>query len=118
MAKSNKKGKKSSGSKGNKYKLLTKKYYISQGYVCEYAEKLQAIFTPRGMIYIKRDMWGADGVAMNGKEMIFWNSKLNRLHIAEGIKEFLSHPYPPFIKKQLVIWEEGSTKPQEIIEVK
>lgn len=102
----------STTSRGNRYKVKTKQWFIDRGYVCEYTEKLQAIFTPKGVIYQKSDLWGSDGVAMNGKEIIFWNSKSTLqekkgigIEKARGSTEFRKYPYPTFVKLQLFIWE-------------
>jgi len=102
--------------KGNYYKLKTKKWFIDKGYACEYLEKLQRISTPRGVFFIKRDVFAADGLAMNGDEMIFWNSKLGKKNIAQGLKEFAKHPYPAGIKRWVIVWEPRVAEP-EIIEV-
>jgi len=107
--------------KGNYYKRKTKKWFIKQGYWCDYVERLQRIVTydkftkePK-VIFVKQDLAGADLLAMNGEELIFANSKLGRKNIAEGLKEFAKFPYPPFVKRWLVVWEVRAREP-EIIE--
>jgi len=110
------------GNKGNYYKLKTKKWFKEKGYACEYLEKLQRIVVKdkkknkSKVIFIKKDVWGADGVAMNGEEIIFWNSKLGDKNIAEGLKEFAKYPYPKNVRRWLVVWEVRKREP-EIVEV-
>lgn len=102
--------------KGNYYKMKTKVWFKKKGYECEYLEKLQRIVNKGKIIYIKKDIWGADGIAMNNKEIIFWNSKKGKTNISKGIKEFQKYPYPSHIKRWLIIWEERIREP-EIIEI-
>jgi hypothetical protein len=103
-------------SKGNYYKLRTKKWFIAKGYACELLEKLQRIYIKGQVIFIKRDVFGSDGLAMNSEEIIFWNSKFGKLNIAKGIKEFHEHPYPTIVKRWVVVWEFRAREP-EIVEV-
>jgi hypothetical protein len=74
------------------------------------------------VIYKKQDIWAADGVSMNGKEIIFWNSKLcagteksRGETISHGKQEFRKYPYPPSVKRWLVVW--GPKKKPVIVEV-
>lgn len=103
--------------KGDYYKIKTKKWFLSQGYQCEYLEKLQRIYSKGKIFYIKKDLFYSDGLAINDKEIIFWNSKLNRNHIAEGRNKYslLNTPKSPCIKKWLVIWKPRCANP-DIIE--
>lgn len=102
----------SNTAQGNRYKKKTKDWYLAHGYVTEYCERAQGIFTPRGIIYKKSDLFGADGIAMNGKEIVFWNSK-STIQAKKGVTdmtkkgrdEFAKFPYPPGVRKVLVIWE-------------
>jgi hypothetical protein len=106
---------------GNYYKTKTKKWFKEKGYLCEYLERLQRITRENNKgikqtIYIKRDIWGADGMAMNEEEIIFWNSKKGKAHLSSGKKEFTKYPYPPYIKRWLIVWEPRVKEPK-IIEI-
>lgn len=104
-------------SKGNYYKLRTKKWFIKKGYLCEYLEKVQRIYVRGRVIFIKRDVFGADGLSMKrGETLIFWNSKLGKKNIAQGIKEFAQYPYPGTVKRWIIVWEVRAREP-EIVEV-
>jgi hypothetical protein len=111
-------------SKGNYYKIKTKRWFEEKGYLCEYLEKLQRIVTKdkksgnEKIIWIKRDLFYSDGIAiLPDKEIIFWNSKFGKSNIAEGFKNYnnLKLPKIPQIKKWLVVWEVRKQEP-EIIE--
>ena len=102
--------------KGNYYKTKTKKWFEADGYTCEYLEKLQHIFTKGKVIYIKRDLLGADILAVNDKEFILANVISNRGDLAKHIKRFKDYPNPDFIKRLIVYWEVRAKEP-EIIEV-
>jgi len=92
-------------SKGNYYKAKTKKWFLSQGYQCDYLEKMMWIKTKKGMLPIKRDLFFSDGLAMNEKEIIFWQSKLGRANIADARNKYLSLKTPKGVKKCIVVWE-------------
>lgn len=102
--------------KGNYYKYKTKEWLVKEGYVVEYFEKNQRIVTGDRTIFIKRDMWGADVVAMNTESIVFVQVKLNKNNVADAIKEFTKYPYPPFVKRWVVVWTPKQREP-EIVEV-
>jgi len=102
----------STTSKGNYYKRKSKEYYESLGYFTQLTEFVTAIKTPKGMFYRKIDIVGSDGLSMNGKEIIFWNSKATTEDREDGIikmkseakKEFEKYPFPKYVKRQAIIW--------------
>jgi len=102
--------------KGNYYKVKTKKWFEADGYTVEYLEKLQHIYAKGKVIYIKRDLLGADGLAVNDHEFILWNSITNKGDISKHLKRFKEYPCPTFIKRYLVYWEVRASGP-ELIEV-
>jgi len=102
--------------KGNYYKVKTKKWFEADDYTVEYLEKLQHVYAKGKVIYIKRDLLGADGLAVNDNEFILWNSISNRGDIAKHIKRFKEYPCPDFIKRYVILWESRAKEP-ELIEV-
>lgn len=100
-------------SKGNYYQRKTKIWFEKEGYVVYPMEFAKSIFTPKGMIYIKKDIAGADLMCMNGKEVIFIQSKTNLVDIGRGVKELNKHPYPKCacLKKIVVRWEPREKQP-------
>lgn len=98
-------------SRGNYYKTKTKDYYESLGYTVQITEFMCGrMVAPGKLIFQKRDVFGSDGIAMNGKEIIFWNSKSTTVGeitkaTTAGRNEFALYPFPDCVKKQLVIWE-------------
>lgn len=114
----------STTSRGNRYKTKTKQWFEKQGYTVQLTEFLTTRFLGAGKkIYVKKDVFGADGIAMNGEDIIFWNSKhisnmetsTYSAEVSKGKKEFNLYPFPPAVKRQLIIWEVGSRKPPIVI---
>jgi hypothetical protein len=103
----------SASSKGNYYKKKTKDWFESRGYTVQLTEFTTARPLPGGkMLYTKKDVFGSDGISMNGDEIIFWNSKATTLDRKDGIskmksdckKDFEKYPFPKTVKLQAVIW--------------
>jgi hypothetical protein len=104
---------KSSTAKGNYYKAKSKLYYESLGYETQLTEFMCGRAIPGGKIfYVKRDVFGSDGISMNGKEIIFWNSKATTEDRKDGVTkmksegkvEFEKFPFPDTVKRQVIIW--------------
>ncbi|HOE15453.1 MAG TPA: hypothetical protein PLH82_02100 [Candidatus Paceibacterota bacterium] len=99
--------------RGQYYKVKTKKHFEKLGYITEYLEKYRSIYTPRGIIRTKQDLFGSDGLSMNSKELIFWNSKFSsdksseKTAISKAKKEFSKYQFPKSneIKKVIVLWK-------------
>lgn len=102
--------------KGSYYKIRTRNWFVQKGYFADFLEKSQRLFHEGQVFFRKQDVAGADGIAMNGEEIIFWQSKLNSANIAVAIKEFHKYPYPPIVKRWIVVWAPRAREP-EIIEV-
>jgi hypothetical protein len=64
-------------SKGNYYRKRTKDFYEKDGWRVDICEKNQRIFTPKGIVFVKKDLWGADLIAAKGEEMMFIQCKTN-----------------------------------------
>jgi len=102
----------STTSKGNYYKRKSKEYYEKLGYYTVITEFVTSIKTSRGTFYRKIDIVGSDGLSMNGKEIIFWNSKATTKDVKDGVSkmkseakiEFAKYPFPDFVKRQAIIW--------------
>lgn len=103
----------STTSKGNYYKLKTKKYLESLGYETQLVEFMTT--RPIGVgkfIYIKKDVFSSDGISMNGKEIIFWNSKhcttgdKNNIEtqFREAFKKYARHNFPSNVKVAVYMW--------------
>ena len=99
-------------SRGNYYKRKTRDWYEKQGFVCQLSEFTCGIMAGRRTFYRKIDLFGSDLICMNGKEIIFANSKATTEDRKDGISkmkseakiEFEKYPFPASIKKQVVIW--------------
>ena len=71
---------------------------------------------PNKIIYVKKDVFGSDGISMNGIDIIFWNSKHTltgdiAVEKSRGKKEFEKYPFPLSVKRQLVIWKPREKSP-------
>jgi len=97
--------------KGKYYERKTKLYYEKKGYSVYNLESSKTIWTPKGMIFRTSDICGADLMAMNGIDIIFMQVKSNKTDISKGKKELLAHPFPPFVKKWVVLWEVRAKEP-------
>ncbi len=102
---------KSAAYKGNYYKLRSRDWLKNKGYAVAILEKLQQIHVKGRDIFLKRDCFGADGMAMNGKDIIFWNSILGKSNLSKHVAGFAQYPYPPCVKLWVLIWEEGAHDP-------
>lgn len=107
--------------KGNYYKRRTKKWFDDEGYYTEYTEVIERRFDPltNSLGYKKRDILEADGISLNGTEIIFWNSILGKSGISSHYKRFKKIPFPrdcDAIKVWIVVWTKGAREP-EIVEV-
>ena len=108
---------KSSSQKGNYYKLKTKKWFEAKGFEVEYLEKLQRIFAKDKVIWIKRDLFASDMLALKKPdEIIFCQVKLGKSNIAGAYKEFAKHQFPDCVKLWIVVWTPRVKEP-EIVEV-
>jgi hypothetical protein len=107
--------------KGNYYKYKTKQWLTKKGYCCDYLEKLQRVYSKGQLIYVKKDLFGADLIAFNKDELIFIQVKSGKrttgINIKKAINEFLKYPFPDFVKLWIVIWRPKESEP-EIIDVK
>ena len=89
----------------------------ADGFKVENLEKSQRIFTDdKKVIFIKRDLWGADLICSNGKELIVIQNKTDKGDVSKGIRELKTAPWPDFVKKWVVIWPFKGREP-EIVEV-
>lgn len=104
----------SNSSRGNYYKKRTKEYLEKLGFTVQLTEFVSSRPIGGGrMIWTKKDVLGSDGIALNGKEIIFWNAKhcttndKNNIdtQIRHGKKEFAQFPFPDCVKRHLYIWE-------------
>jgi len=109
--------------KGQYYKYKTKQWLEKQGYCADYLEKLQRVFAKGHLLYVKRDLFGADILAFknNPDELIFIQVKSGEketgINIKKALNEFLKYPFPSFVKLWIVIWRPRQSEP-EIIDIK
>ena len=101
--------------KGNYYKHRSIEWLRGLGYQVEPVEKLQCIVTKTGrMIFLKKDVFASDGIAIGNNEVIFWNSILTKHNLADHIRGYMAIPFPEckHIKVWIIIWEKGDHFPE------
>lgn len=106
----------STTSKGNYYKKKTKEWYEKLGYEVQLTEFSCATVIKGRCFYRKIDIFGADMICMNGKEIIFANSKHTSTgrvatEKSEGLRDFRKHLFPKSVRLQLVIWQPRVREP-------
>lgn len=108
----------STTSRGNYFKAKTKKYLEKLGYEVQLTEFMTTRPVGGGkVIYVKRDVFSSDGIAMNGEDIIFWNSKhattndSKSTQMSQSKKEYKSHAFPPFVKRAIFMWELRKKEP-------
>lgn len=109
---------KSASQKGSYYKMRSKKWLEAQGYSVGYLERMQRIFKPGSteLIFVKRDQFASDILAVNKDEVIFVQVKLGNKNTADAIRKFKEFPCPPPAKQWVMTWEVGARQP-EIVDV-
>ena len=103
-------------SKGNYYLNKFKKFLEADGWRVEKLEKNYRIFTKGKIIFVKKDLWGADLIAVKGEEEMWVQWKTNKGDIAKGLKELANYPMPSRVKQCVATWAAKAKEP-EIIEV-
>ena len=91
-------------------------FFKKEGWAVEISELSQKIFTPKGIFNKTSDLFGADLIMMNSKDIVFVQVKSNRVEINKGLVELKRHPFPLHVQRWVVIWEHRARQP-EIIEV-
>lgn len=95
----------SSKQKGDYYRRKTVKYLEEKGYQVATIEKLQRCFINGKVLFLKKDVFGADLLAMNEKEIIFVQVKFRSDHSNQTKavrEEFNKYVWPPHVKRQLI----------------
>lgn len=101
----------STTSRGNYYKRKTKVHFEKLGYTVQLTEFMTTRpIGPGKVIFVKKDVFGSDGIAMKEDDIIFWNSKHTTtgnisVEKSRGRKDYRKFPFPVFVKRQLVIWQ-------------
>lgn len=113
----------SNTSKGNYYKKKTQTWFEKQGYFVVLTEFKSTIpVGPGRVIWVTKDILGADGIAMkkSTNEFIMWNSKgvstidSRDTHKSKGKKDFSIFPFPDKITRQIILWMPRVKDPQVV----
>ena len=107
--------------KGNYYKLKTRDWLRAKGYHVELMERQQRVTVEDKktrafkVVWIRKDILGADLIAVNDIETILVGSVLGKQNIARNLKKFKEYPSGG-MKRWLVVWEPRIKEP-ELVEV-
>jgi len=111
----------STNQRGTYYKNKTRDWFNSQGYTTQLCEFVCGrMIGPGRIIYQKKDVFASDGISMNGKELIFWNSKhctsknSKSSQISSAKKEYAQFPFPKGVKVQIIMWTPRVKQPEVI----
>jgi len=94
---------------GDYEKYKVKRWLEQDGWVVELTEKYIRFFDKKNQKtkMIKKDIFGSDMIAMNGKDIIFIQVKKGKKNVAEARKKFAEYPFPSFVKRWIVVCEKG-----------
>lgn len=99
-------------SKGNYYRLKTKKFLEADGYEVANAEVKKPVPIKGRLVWIATDIFASDLIAMNGKEILFVQVKANRTDISKAVIAFSKHKFPKTIRKIAVWWPPRAAVPE------
>lgn len=110
----------SASSRGNYYKLRTKRWLEAKGYAVAFMERMLWIPAKRPgdrMIPVKHDQFGSDLLAMCDRELVFVQVKFGSTrrgagHLAAGRREFLRYPFPADTRQWIVVWALRAREPE------
>jgi hypothetical protein len=94
-------------SRGNYYKLRTKRWLEQKGYQVAFLERVLWI----RKVPVKHDQFASDLLAMNEDSLIFVQVKLNRANVARAREEFRRHVFAPGAQRWIVVWEPRAREP-------
>ena len=96
---------------GDRYKKRTKDWFVAQGYMTDYVERIMWV-GPGHKIPVRKDLFGADGLSIKTDAIVFWNSVLGKKNVAAHVREFQRFPYPKSVSLYVVVWEKGAHEPE------
>ena len=107
---------------GNYYKLKTRDWLRAKGYHVELMERQQRITIKDKkpgnfkIVWVRKDILGADLIAVNDTEAILVGSVFGKQNIARNLKKFKEYPSGG-MKRWVVAWEARIRGEPEIVEV-
>ena len=66
------------------------------------------------MIFIKKDQFASDLLAVSSEEIIFVQVKLNKKNIADAVKEFNKFVFPDNAERWIGVWTPRAREPEII----
>ena len=103
---------------GNDRRNRTRKHFEALGYDVALAEQAKFCFFGGKMRVFKKDMFGADLIAINGKEIVAIQCKTTNPLITASKREFEKWKWPGSVRKIVACWKKKKNKLQiEITEI-
>lgn len=110
---------KSHVAKGSYFKARSRRFLESAGYQIAEMELLRGVRTPRGMVFVKKDQWGADVAGKNAEHIVFVQVKsvgLGRsISLSAAKRAFVAAgPWPPCTRRVIHVWRHRVHAPEVI----
>jgi hypothetical protein len=100
--------------KGQYYQGRTKRWLERQGYVVGLLQRMGFVMTRHGLRPVKRDLFGADLLAVSRERVLFVQVKSGetRPDFASARREFALYPLAPSCQQWTVYWTPRAMKPE------
>lgn len=103
--------------RGAAWKARSRRVLEAQGYIVVDLEIVRNVFTPRGIVSMKRDQLASDlmGVSANGYVWVQVKGyTLKRPSLAAAKRKFLEYPMPPSTTRCIMLWKLRAREPEII----
>lgn len=109
----------SNSQRGNYYKARSKRHLEAAGYTVADMELVRNIWTPSGMLPVKKDQWASDLLGKTERELVFVQVK----SVAPGRSPDLASarrkfddagPWPPSTRRVVHVWRRGARAPEVV----
>lgn len=99
--------------KGNRNKYKTKKYLEAQGYWVEYSERNQVVRFGKRAVFVKKDLFFSDIIAVRNDEILFVQVKSNKHGIQDAVSKFESvkNKFPQNSYLVVLSWQDRVKEP-------
>jgi len=108
----------SNASKGQYWKMRTKRWLETAGYQVAFLERVGHLQTPRGLVPIKRDQLASDLLAVNAEEIVFVQVKggdSRRSGLAAARTAFAQYAFPAGTQQWIVLWAPRARLPEVVV---
>jgi hypothetical protein len=105
--------------RGSYYKARSKRHLEVAGYDVADMELLRNIWTPVGMLPVKKDQWASDLLGKSDRELVFVQVKSvapgRSPDIRSARRKFAdAGPWPPGTRRIVHVWRRGARNPEVV----